>query len=62
MVYIPKDIFISSYVLQKHVWVIDQSFDFRATQYVNSHMSNMSNVWFMPKCLHISGPTQLSMG
>ena len=39
MVYLAKDMLISSYILQKHVWVIDQSFDFRATQYVKSQMS-----------------------
>ena len=61
MVYLLKDIHISSYILQTNIWVIDQISDFRAVQYVKSQMSNMSNVCFMPKYLSLSCPNHLYM-
>ena len=59
--YLLKDILMSSYILQKYIWVIDQILDFRAAQYVKSQMSKMSNVCFMPNFLPIPGPNKLFM-
>ena len=61
MVYLQKDKNISSHILQKNIWVIDQILDFRAAQYVKSQMSKMSNVCFTPQFLPISGPNHLYM-